>query len=96
MLCSPDLDIAPKGPAKTHGMYGVFKELVMENGEFRYDLKTQPVSTPIVQDIGAENSAIGFASYFFSSRRTRPLALSANDTGQIGRASCRERVLQVV
>ena len=35
----------------------------------------------IVQDIGAENSAIGFASYFFSSRRTRPLALSANDTG---------------
>ena len=76
-----DLDIALKGPAKTHGMYGVFRELVMENGEFRYDLKSQPVSTSIVQDVGAENSAIGFASYFFSSRRTRPLALSANDTG---------------
>ena len=35
-------------------MYGVFKELVMENGEFRYDLKSQPVSTSIVQDIGGE------------------------------------------
>jgi phosphate transport system substrate-binding protein len=76
-----DLDIAPKGPAKTHGMYGVFRELVMENGEFRYDLKSQPVSTSIVQDIGAEKSAIGFASYFFRSRRTHPLALSANDGG---------------
>ncbi len=53
-----DLDIAPKGPAKTHGMYGVFKELVMENGEFRYDLKSQPVSTSIVKDIGARKLSV--------------------------------------
>ena len=61
-----DLDIQPKGPAKTHGMYTVFKEMVMENGEYRYDLKSEPVSTSIVQNVGAEKSAIGFASYFFS------------------------------
>lgn len=76
-----ELEIAPKGPAKTHGMYGLFKEMVMENGEFRYDLKSEPVSTSIVQNVGAEKSAIGFASYFFSSRRTRPLALSTTDSG---------------
>lgn len=76
-----DLDIQPKGPAKTHGMYTVFKEMVMGNGEYRYDLKSEPVSTSIVQNVGAEKSAIGFASYFFSSRRTRPLALSPTDGG---------------
>ena len=76
-----DLDIQPKGPAKTHGMYTVFKEMVMENGEYRYDLKSEPVSTSIVQNVGAEKSAIGFASYFFSSRRTRPLALSPTNSG---------------
>ncbi len=76
-----ELEITPKGPAKTHGMYSLFKEMVMENGEFRYDLKSEPVSTSIVQNVGAEKSAIGFASYFFSSRRTRPLALSTSDSG---------------
>jgi phosphate transport system substrate-binding protein len=76
-----DLDIQAKGPAKTHGMYTIFKEMVMGNGEYRYDLKSEPVSTSIVQNVGAEKSAIGFASYFFSSRRTRPLALSATNAG---------------
>lgn len=76
-----ELEIAPKGPAKTHGMYSLFREMVMENGEFRFDLKSEPVSTSIVQDIGAEKAAIGFASYFFGSRRTRPIALSASDSG---------------
>jgi phosphate transport system substrate-binding protein len=76
-----DLEIQPKGPAKTHGMYTVFKEMVMENSDFRYDLKSEPVSTSIVQNVGAEKPAIGFASYFFSSKRTRPLALSTTNGG---------------
>lgn len=46
-------------------MHGVFRELVMENGEFRYDLKSQPVSTSIVQDVGAENSRHWFRQLFF-------------------------------
>lgn len=43
-----NLEIQPNGPARTHGMYTVFKEMVMENGKFRYDLKSEPVSTSIV------------------------------------------------
>ena len=73
-------EIKPKGPAKTHGMYGLFKEMVLENGDYRYDLKSEPVSTSIVQNIGAEAGAVGFASYFYSSRRTRPVAISATET----------------
>lgn len=76
-----ELEIAPKGPAKTHGMYSLFKEMVMDGGDFRYDLKSEPVSTSIVQNVGAEKAAIGFASYFFNSRRTRPIALSASESG---------------
>ena len=74
-------EIKPKGPAKTHGMYTLFKEMVMENGDFRYDLKSEPVSTSIVQNVGADAGAVGFASYFYASRRTHPVAISATNTG---------------
>ncbi len=73
--------IVIKSPAVTHGMHGVFKEMVLEGGEYRLDLRAEPVSTSIVQGVGADSAAIGFASYFFATRRTRPLALSVSDGG---------------
>jgi phosphate transport system substrate-binding protein len=76
-----DLRIIIKAPAKTHGMHGVFKDMVLEGGEYRYDLRAEPVSTSIVQGVGAEPAAIGFASYFFATKRTRALALAEGDGG---------------
>lgn len=74
-------EIIIKAPAKTHGMHGVFRDMVLEGGDYRYELRSEPVSTSIVQGVGAEPTAIGFASYFFATKRTRPLALSATDGG---------------
>jgi phosphate transport system substrate-binding protein len=74
-----DKEIIIKSPARTHGMYTVFREMVLDNGDYRYDMRAEPVSSSIVQGIGAEPTAIGFASYFYHTRRTRPLAVAAND-----------------
>jgi phosphate transport system substrate-binding protein len=76
-----DRAITIKAPARTHGMYTVFKEMVLEGGDYRLDLRAEPVSTSIVQGVGADTTAIGFASYFFSTRRTRALAVAANEGG---------------
>lgn len=76
-----DMPIVIKSPASTHGMHGLFRDLVLEGGEYRMDLRAEPVSTSIVQGVGAERGAIGFASYFYATRRTRTLPVAANEVG---------------
>jgi phosphate transport system substrate-binding protein len=70
-------EIILKGPSRAQGIYSLFKELVLDGGDFRFDLRAEPVASSIVQGVGAEDGAIGFASYFFHSARTRALAVSA-------------------
>lgn len=76
-----DLPITIKSPASTHGMHGLFRELVLNGGGYRLDLRAEPVSTSIVQGVGAERGAIGFASYFYATRRTKILPVAANEGG---------------
>lgn len=73
--------ITIKSPASTHGMHGLFRELVLNGGEYRLDLRAEPVSTSIVQGVGTERGAIGFASYFYATQRTRTLPVAASETG---------------
>jgi phosphate transport system substrate-binding protein len=74
-------EIILKGPSRSMGMHSVFREMALEGGDYRYDLHGEPVSTSIVQGVGADDAAIGFASYFYDSKRARALAIAANDTG---------------
>jgi phosphate transport system substrate-binding protein len=67
--------IAVKSPDKKQGLYAMFRDLVLEGGDYRYDLQPEPVSTSIVQAVGAEADAIGFASRFYATLRTRALAV---------------------
>lgn len=76
-----DLPVAIKSPASTHGMHGLFRELVLNGGSYRLDLRAEPVSTSIVQGVGAERGAIGFASYFYATLRTKILPVAANEGG---------------
>lgn len=64
------------GPNSSQGMYGVFRADVLQGGEYRYDLRTEPVASAIVQGVGADDEAIGFASHVLMSHRAKPLALS--------------------
>jgi phosphate transport system substrate-binding protein len=70
-----------KGPSRAQGIYGLFRELALDGGDFRFDMKPEPVASSIVQGVGADEKAIGFASYFYVSARARPLAVSKSDGG---------------
>lgn len=74
--------IAVKSPDKKQGLYAMFRELVLEGGDYRYDLQPEPVSTSIVQAVGAEADAIGFASRFYATLRTRAIAVKPRAGGQ--------------
>ncbi|MGL4576162.1 MAG: PstS family phosphate ABC transporter substrate-binding protein [Burkholderiaceae bacterium] len=64
------------GPQSTHGMYSLFRADVLQGGEYRYDMRAEPVASAIAQGVGADNFAIGFASHVFLSARARPLAVA--------------------
>jgi phosphate transport system substrate-binding protein len=73
--------IETKSPSRTQGIYGLFRELALDGGDFRFDLKPEPVASSIVQGVGADEKAMGFASYFYASARARALAVAKTDEG---------------
>lgn len=72
-------EIALRGPNRTQGIYSVFRDAVLQGGEFRFEMRAEPVASSIVQAVGTSPDAIGFASYFYASARTRSLAIAADD-----------------
>jgi phosphate transport system substrate-binding protein len=74
-------EIELKGPNRTQGIYSVFRDQVLQGGEYRFEMKAEPVASSIVQAVGADETAIGFASYFYASRRTRTLDIAAEENG---------------
>jgi phosphate transport system substrate-binding protein len=69
------------GPQSTQGMYTLFRADVLQGGDYRYEMRSEPVASAIVQGVGADDAAIGFASHVFTSARARPLALSVEPNG---------------
>ena len=76
-----DRPIVLKGPDRSQGSYALFRDMVLNGGDYRYDLAPEPGSTSVVQAVGAEATAIGFASRFYSTRRTRALAIGKGENG---------------
>jgi phosphate transport system substrate-binding protein len=69
------------GPQSTQGMYGVFRAEILQGGEYRYDMRTEPVASAIVQGVGADELAIGFASHSLATARTKALAVAEAPNG---------------
>jgi phosphate transport system substrate-binding protein len=69
------------GPQSTQGMFALFRADVLQGGEYRYDMRSEPVPSAIVQGVGADAAAIGFASHVYASARARPLAVSLEPDG---------------
>jgi phosphate transport system substrate-binding protein len=51
----------------------------MAGGEYRLSLQVVPAGSLIVQDVAADPWAIGCASIFFASKRTRAVPLAGED-----------------
>ena len=65
------------GPRRTHGIYSVFREMVLQDAAYRVEMQSEPVSSAIVQAPGSDDAAIAFASRFFDTQRTRQLDIAA-------------------
>ncbi len=72
-------NVVLRGPATTHGMYALFRDEVLQGGEYRFEMISEIVPSIIVQNIGADETSIGFASHFYASQRTRMLPVSQTD-----------------
>jgi phosphate transport system substrate-binding protein len=55
------------------GAYEIMRELVLGGGNFNADVSAEPVSTSVVQAVGVNPGAIGYASVYYRTARTRVL-----------------------
>lgn len=72
-------NITLRGPATTHGMYALFRDEVLQGSEYRFEMNSEIVPSTIIQNIGADETSIGFASHYYASQRTRMLPVSQTD-----------------
>ncbi len=73
------LSLIVYGFSVDNGGATMLKEVVLNGGNFRDDLKGQPASGAIVNGVGAEKGGVGYASQSFRTNATKivPLAASA-------------------
>jgi phosphate transport system substrate-binding protein len=57
------------------GAYDLMRELVLRGGSFNADVSAEPVSTSVVQAVGVDPGAIGYASVYYRTARTKMLAV---------------------
>lgn len=70
------------GFAPGRGAYEIMRELVLRGGNFNADVLAEPVSTSVVQAVGVEPGAIGYASVYYRTARTKVLPVQ-NGKGEI-------------
>jgi phosphate transport system substrate-binding protein len=63
----------------TQGTHSFFRHEVMQEMDYRFDVRFEPISSSLVQAVGADDAGIGFASVMFATRRTRLVPLQAAD-----------------
>lgn len=68
------------GRNSASGTYGYFKEVALNNGDFKDTVKEQPGSSSVVQGIAADVGAIGYSGIGYATSGVRALALAAGST----------------
>jgi phosphate transport system substrate-binding protein len=65
--------------SRVHGTHQFFRDTVMLGADYRFGGRFEPVSSSLVQAVGADDAGIGFASVMFATARTRFVPLQAPD-----------------
>ena len=78
--------VVPMAPGPAAGERDLFRSIVLKGSRFRSDVRPQRTSSSVVQGVGIDPGAIGFASSLFAtkSRRTRALPLSSGKGNRNG------------
>jgi phosphate transport system substrate-binding protein len=74
-----DRPISLYGYGPLDAVHQVFREQVLAGGDYRLSLQVVPAGSLIVQDVAADPAAIGCASIFFATKRTRAVPLAGTD-----------------
>ena len=64
---------------RAHSNYAFFQQRVLQGEEYRFDVRFEAVPGSLVQAVGADDAAVGFASVMFATERTRFVPLQAAD-----------------
>ena len=64
------------------GAYEIMRDLVLRGGDYGANISAEPVSTSVVQAVGVDAGAIGYASVYYRSARTRVLPVE-NAKGEL-------------
>ncbi|MCE9615247.1 MAG: phosphate ABC transporter substrate-binding protein [Lentisphaerae bacterium] len=75
------------GRNSASGTYGFFKEHVMENGDYKDQVKEQPGSASVVQGISVDRFGIGYSGIGYTTPGVRAVALSAKAGGECADAN---------
>lgn len=78
--------ISSVGFGAGRGAYEIMRELVLGGGNFNADVSAEPVSTSVVQAVGVNPAAIGYASIYYRTARTRVLPVQTAG-GEIAQAT---------
>jgi phosphate transport system substrate-binding protein len=70
------LPITTFGLERGRGAYELFRDVVLEGGDFASDVLVEPVSTSVVQGVATQPGGLGYASVFFRNQRTRLLPIA--------------------
>jgi len=65
--------------SQVHSSYVFFQDTVMQGADYRFDVRFESVPTSLVQAVGANDAAIGFASVALATARTRFVPIQARD-----------------
>lgn len=67
------------GRNSASGTYGIFQMLPLKKGDFKVTVKEQPGSSAVVQGVGADVYALGYASIGYKTPAVRALPVAAED-----------------
>jgi phosphate transport system substrate-binding protein len=69
------------GRNSASGTYGYFKEVVMDDGDYKDTVKEQPGSSAVVQSVASDKSGIGYSGVGYKTADVRTVPLSVKEGG---------------
>lgn len=71
------------GRNSASGTYGFFKELVLEKGDYKDEVKEQPGSASVVQSVSVDKFGMGYSGIGYKTSSVRTLPLSEEGMGYV-------------
>jgi phosphate transport system substrate-binding protein len=77
-----DKRISLFGRNSSSGTYGYFKEHVLQDGDYKNEVKEQPGSSSVVQGVAKDKYAIGYCGIGYRTADVRPVPLAKEPDGE--------------